>query len=102
MSENTIPLYVSINKEQRSHEYLIFKKGEIKPKELKVLNQYIKEVMNPEGLEDFKYFLDTLLHVRLNAEDLEKPFNIPILSQEVQEQNNHLFKLNDHFNFYLK
>ena len=93
MSENTIPLYVSINKEQRSHEYLIFKKGEIKPKELKVLNQYIKEVMNPEGLEDFKYFLDTLLHVRLNAEDLEKPFNIPILSQEVQEQNNHLFKL---------
>ena len=94
MSENTIPLYVSIHKEQRSHEYLFFKKGEIKPKELKVLNQYIKEVMNQEGLDDFKYFLDTILHgIRVNIEDLEKPFNVPNLSQEVQEQNNHLFKL---------
>ena len=46
---------------QPGAEYLTTKKGEIKAKELKVLRQYITEVLEPEGLTDFKYYFNSLM-----------------------------------------
>jgi hypothetical protein len=58
---------------------LTTKKGEIKPKELKVLRKYITEVMEPEGLNDFKYYFGTLRH--------------PELSQALQDKHDKLYNL---------
>jgi hypothetical protein len=64
---------------QPGAEYLTTKKGEIKAKELKVLRQYVTEVMEPEGLNDFKYYFGTLRH--------------PELSQELHDKHDRLFDL---------
>jgi hypothetical protein len=60
-------------------EYLATKKGEIKPKELKLLRQYITQVMEPNGLNDFKYYFETLKH--------------PELRQDLQDQHDKLYTL---------
>jgi hypothetical protein len=64
---------------QPGAEYLTAKKGEIKPKELKVLRQYITDVMEPEGLNNFKYYFGTLRH--------------PELSQDLQDKHDKLYNL---------
>ena len=64
---------------QPGAEYLTTKKGEIKAKELKVLRKYITEVMEPEGLTDFKYYFGTLRH--------------PELSQALQDKHDKLYNL---------
>jgi hypothetical protein len=64
---------------QPGAEYLTAKKGEIKPKELKVLRQYITDVMEPEGLNNFKYYFGTLRH--------------PELSQDLHDKHDHLYNL---------
>jgi hypothetical protein len=60
-------------------EYLTNKKGEISAKELKVLRQYITQVMEPEGLNDFKYYFGTLRH--------------PELSQDLHDKHDQLYNL---------
>ena len=55
----------TIHTHQLGAEYLTTKDGEIQPKELKVLRKYITEVMEPEGLNDFKYYFNSLLHPEL-------------------------------------
>jgi hypothetical protein len=64
---------------QPGAEYLTAKKGEIKTKELKVLRQYITDVMEPEGLNNFKYYFGTLRH--------------PELSQDLHDKHDHLYNL---------
>lgn len=64
---------------QPGAEYLTAKKGEIKTKELKALRQYITDVMEPEGLNDFKYYFETLKH--------------PELSQDLQDKHDKLYNL---------
>jgi len=67
----------TIHSWQPGAEYLTTKKGEIKAKELKVLRQYISDVMEPEGLNDFKYYFGTLRH--------------PELSQALHDQHDKLY-----------
>ena len=64
---------------QPGAEYLTTKKGEIKAKELKVLRKYITEVLEPEGLNDFKYYFGTLRH--------------PELSQDLHDKHDKLYNL---------
>jgi hypothetical protein len=67
----------TIHSWQPGAEYLTTKDGEIQPKELKLLRQYIKRVMEPEGLNDFKYYFGTLRH--------------PELSQALHDQHDKLY-----------
>jgi len=64
---------------QAGVEYLATKKSDIKAKELKTLRDYIADVMEPEGLRDFKYYFGTLRH--------------PELRQELQDQHEELYNL---------
>jgi hypothetical protein len=69
----------TIHTHQLGAEYLTTKEGEIQPKELKVLRQYVKRVMAPEGLTDFKYYFGTLRHTEL--------------SQDLHDKHDRLFDL---------